>query len=47
MIDLSVAIEQDAPGELTPPKIQYVDHTASAGLVAMVFGCKPEDLVYS
>ncbi len=47
MIDLSVAIEDGAAGELTPPKIEYVDHVASAGGVAAAFGCKPEDLVYS
>lgn len=47
MIDLSVAIEHNAPGELMPPKIEYVDHAASAQTVAALFGCRPEDLVYS
>ena len=47
MIDLSVAIEHDAPGELMPPKIEYIDHTASATTVAAAFGCRTEDLVYS
>ena len=28
LIDLSVAIEHNAPGEMTPPKIQYLDHAA-------------------
>ena len=47
IIDLSVAIEHDAPGELAPPKIEYTDHAASARGVAAAFGCRPEDLVYS
>jgi len=47
LIDLSVAIEHDAAGELTPPKIEYVDHTAGAGQTTKAFGCQPGDLVYS
>jgi len=47
MIDLSVAIEHDAPGELMPPKIEYLDHAAGGRAAAAVFGCRPEDLVYS
>ena len=47
IIDLSVAIEHAAPGELTPPRIEYVDHKASATAVTSAFQCKPEDLVYS
>ena len=48
LIDLSVAIEDSAPGEMTKPKIEYVTH-AAGGLKNMmdIFGAKPEDLVYS
>lgn len=47
LLDLSVAIEHDAPGEISPPKIEYISHEASAQMVAQIFGCRPEDLVYS
>ncbi|HYL38542.1 MAG TPA: cyclase family protein [Bryobacteraceae bacterium] len=47
LLDLSVAIEHEAPGEMTPPEIEYITHAASAAAVATVFGCRPEDLVYS
>jgi kynurenine formamidase len=48
IIDLSVSLEHDAPGERTKPKIEYVTH-ADAGLKSMMdtFGAKPEDFVYS
>jgi kynurenine formamidase len=44
MIDLSVPIENDAPGELQPPKIEYLDHTAGGRVATFLFGCRPEDL---
>jgi len=47
LIDLSVAIEHDAPGELMPPKIEYLDHQAGGKSAEAVLGCRPEDLVYS
>ncbi len=47
LLDLSVAIEHQAAGEITPPSIEYITHAASARTVAQAFGCKPEDLVYS
>jgi kynurenine formamidase len=47
LIDLSVAIENDAAGEMTPPKIEYLDHAAGGKAVTSAFGCRPEDLVYS
>jgi kynurenine formamidase len=47
LLDLSVALENDAAGEMTPPKIDYITHAASAQTVAQAFGCRPEDLVYS
>src|SRR5258706_1052953 len=47
LIDLSVAIEHNAPGEMTPPKIQYLDHAAGGQTIANLFGCRPEDLIYS
>ena len=47
MIDLSVAIEHDTAGELTPPKIEYIDHAAGTKGATAAFGCRPEDLVYS
>jgi kynurenine formamidase len=47
-IDLSVALEHDAAGERTKPKIEYVTH-AEGGLQSMMttFGAKAEDFVYS
>ena len=48
MIDLSVSLEHDAPGELTKPRIEYVTHDAG-GLKGMMdtFGVQPKDLVFS
>jgi kynurenine formamidase len=48
LIDLSVALENDAAGEMVKPKIEYVTH-AEGGLQGMMitFGAKPDDLVYS
>ena len=48
MIDLSVAIEHEAPGELETPRVEYITHEG-AGLETMrrVFGCEAGDLVYS
>src|SRR5262245_55036846 len=48
LIDLSVSIEHDAPGEMFKPRIEYITHCAG-GLKGMMdtFGAKPEDFVYS
>lgn len=48
LIDLSVSLEHDAPGEIVKPKIDYITHCAG-GLRGMMdtFGVKPEDLVQS
>lgn len=48
LIDLSVALEHDAPGERTRPTIEYVTHDAG-GLKSMMdtFGAAPKDFVYS
>jgi kynurenine formamidase len=48
LIDLSVAIEHDAAGELTKPQIEYITHEGM-GLQSMmfVFGAAPEHFVYS
>ena len=48
LIDLSVAIEHDAAGEMFKPTIEYVTH-AAGGLRGMMdaFGAKPEDFIYS
>src|SRR5262245_52009917 len=48
LIDLSVAIEHDAAGERTKPRIEYVTHDAG-GLKGMMdtFGAQPKDFVYS
>lgn len=48
LIDLSVAIEHDAAGERTKPRIDYVTH-AAGGLKGMMetFGAQPEHFVYS
>ncbi len=48
IIDLSVCLEHDAPGERAKPRIEYLTHT-DAGLKSMMdaFGAKPEDFVYS
>src|SRR5258708_30259413 len=47
LIDLSVAVDHNAPGEMTPPKLQYLDHAAGCQTIANIFGCRPEDLIYS
>jgi kynurenine formamidase len=48
LIDLSVALEHDAAGERTKPRIEYVTHEAG-GLQGMMttFGARPEHFVYS
>jgi kynurenine formamidase len=48
LIDLSVALEHDAAGERTKPKIEYVTHEAG-GLRGMMdtFGAAARDFVYS
>src|SRR6266705_463940 len=48
MIDLSVAIEHEAAGELETPRVEYITHRG-AGLetIRRVFGCEAGDLVYS
>ncbi len=48
LIDLSVALEHDAAGERTKPRIEYVTHEAG-GLKGMMdtFGARPEHFVYS
>jgi kynurenine formamidase len=48
LIDLSVAIEHDAAGEMTKPRIEYVTHD-QGGLTSMMqtFGAQPKDFVYS
>jgi kynurenine formamidase len=48
LIDLSVSLEHDAPGEMVKPRIDYISHRAG-GLKGMMdtFGAKPEDFVYS
>lgn len=48
LIDLSVSLEHEAPGERTKPRIEYVTH-AAGGLKSMMdtFGAKAEDFVYS
>ncbi len=47
MLDLSVAIEHDAPGELAPPKVEYLDHASGGESMQSIFDCAPEDLVFS
>lgn len=47
IIDLSVAIEHNAPGELSPPKIDYVRPEDSGPAVAAAFGAGVGDLVVS
>lgn len=47
LIDLSVPLENDAAGELTPPKIEYVDHDAGGRVMTELFSCQPADLLYS
>lgn len=48
LIDLSVALEHGAPGEMMKPEIEYVTHDLG-GLQGMmsIFGAQPEDFVYS
>jgi kynurenine formamidase len=47
LIDLSVALEHDAPGELSPPRIEYLDHQAGGRMAQLIFDCKQGDLAYS
>ena len=47
ILDLSVAIEHDAPGELSPPKVEYLDHASGGESMQSIFDCAPEDLVFS
>lgn len=48
LIDLSVALEHDAPGERAKPKIQYVTHDGGGQKSMMdTFGAMPKDFVYS
>ncbi len=47
ILDLSVAIEHDAPGELSPPKVEYIDHERGGESMQSIFDCGPEDLVFS
>jgi kynurenine formamidase len=47
IIDLSLPIENNAAGEMQPPRIEYIDHAQSAATVAGIFGARPEDLVLS
>lgn len=48
MIDLSVAIEHGAPGEMTKPKIDYVTHGGVGRLHMMgIFRALPKHFVYS
>src|SRR5262245_32448601 len=48
LIDLSVSLEHNAPGEMVKPRIDYISHCAG-GLKGMIdaFGAKPDDFVYS
>jgi kynurenine formamidase len=48
LIDLSVTIEEDAPSELVPPKIEFRAHDgAGLDFFKQAFGVTEEDLVYS
>ena len=48
LIDLSVTIEQDAPSELVPPKIEFRSHDgAGLAFFKQAFGITEDDLVYS
>ena len=48
LIDLSVPLQHDAPGEPLPAKIRYITHEGE-GLAQMrqFFGARVEDLVWS
>src|SRR5262245_4463903 len=48
LIDLSVSLEHEAPGEMVKPRIEYISHRAG-GLTGMMdtFGARPDDFVYS
>ena len=47
LVDLSVAIEADAPFELFPVSIEYRSHEQGLEVFRSAFGASPEDLVYS
>ncbi len=47
LLDLSVAIEHEAPGELTPPQIEYIDHRQGGETMRSIFQCDAADLPFS
>lgn len=47
ILDLSVALEHDARGELSPPKIEYTTHESGGETMQAIFDCEPEDLPFS
>ena len=47
IIDLSVPLSHQAPGEPFPASIRYVDHAEGAAQMQSLFGITAADLVYS
>ena len=47
LLDLSVAIEHEAPGELDKPKIWYIDHEQGGKTMQSIFNCDEDDLSFS
>lgn len=47
ILDLSVAIEHEAPGELSPPTVEYIDHESGGESMKTIFECDSKDLVFS
>jgi kynurenine formamidase len=47
IIDLSVPLQHDSPGELHPLTISYTGHDEGARLMEQIFGCEAEDLSFS
>jgi kynurenine formamidase len=47
ILDLSVPIEHDAPGEIPPRDVEYIDHKQGSVAMQNIFGCTAEDLIFS
>ena len=47
ILDLSVAIEHEAPGELIPPQVEYTDHESGGKTMQAIFGASADDMVFS
>jgi kynurenine formamidase len=47
LVDLSVPLEDNAPGEPMPPQVRYTAHEEGARQMQQFLGVRPEDLTWS